>query len=122
MNPEIKILYHGTASYNLEQFKETTPIAYPRSYLPRCKRAFCTSQSFDEAAFFAFRKTPINNLSDIGIVLEYNASCLSLSDYVLTRDSIAIRNEQEVAVLNTKKLKLVAYHKYINGIWERKEI
>lgn len=114
-------LYHGTADYSLDSFIKDGPVAYPRHYLPRSKKAFCTSLNFDEAAVFAFRKTPSSDPTKIGIVIEFDGSNLKTQDYIRASDSRAIRDEKEIAVTSPRKLKIKAYHKYNTDTnhWDR---
>lgn len=118
----MKQLFHGTANYNLKSFMDNGALLYPRHYLPKSKKAFCTSISLEEAAVFAFRKTPANDITQVGIVLEFDGSKLTKKDFMKATDNRAMRKEKEVAVLNSKKLKLVAYHKLMGDEWVRVEI
>lgn len=118
-------LYHGTADYNLYSFSSGEIIKYPRVYIKGFKSAFCASLKFDEAKYFALRKTPMSDLSRTGIVIEFNGDGLvENKDFVFSVDSRAMRDEGEASILNTKKLKLVAYWKLNHGNqkWEREEI
>jgi hypothetical protein len=119
------ILYHGTADYNLPAFASHEIRKYPRAYIKGFKSAFCTSLQFDEAKYFALRKTPMNDLSRTGVVLEFDGgNLIENKDFVFSVDSRAMRDEREASILNTKKLKLVACWKlnHKNQKWEREEV
>jgi len=112
-----KRLFHGTANYSLKSFLDNGVQKRYRSYLD--KDAFCTATKFQEAAFFALRKTPINDLTQTGIVLEFQGkNMVKEIDYTSTEDKRAIRHESEIAIFNTNKIKLIAYWKYDKG-WKR---
>lgn len=112
-------LYHGTASYNLESFTRSGPQVSARHYIGRgSKRAFCTTISFDVASVFAFRKTPIQDMTQVGIVLEFDGSKLSKGDFLKCKDPIAMHDEKEVSIFKPEKIKLVAYWKFENN-WQR---
>lgn len=116
-------LYHGTASYNLESFVTEGPQMRPRHYIGGFKRTFCTSISFNTASVFAFRKTPMSDLSKCGIVLEFDGSGLIKDiDFSRCKDPIALLDEKEVSVLKLEKLKLVAYWKFENNNWNKIEL
>ncbi len=113
-------LFHGTASYELESFiKEGALIRFRKSgYKP----AFCTSVSFNEAAFFALRKTPISDLSKTGIVLEFDATRLRPDEYEFYKSPGVLRDEHEVRVYEPSILRLRGYYEYDNGTWVRQEV
>lgn len=115
-------LYHGTSAYNLTQFLTTSPIK--RLYRHRKKKGFCTTVSFEEASYFAIRKCSINdfleNKDNYGIVLEFEFDG-DAHDFEEVKHYNTLRNEKEVMIFNTKKLKLVAYYQYQKDKWERGE-
>lgn len=117
-------VFHGTAQYNLTVFLTGPPKTQFYSHIPPNGRyAFCTSLSFEEAALFALRKTPVSDLRKIGIVLEFDLNkAKEKKDYLQVKKTHAIRDEQEIAVFNTKKLKLIAFWEFKQGKWKRDEL
>lgn len=114
----MRTLYHGTAAYNLDSFKQHGARLSPRRY---GKPAFCTSHSFEEAAYFALRKTPANDWSQTGIVLEFDSSGLRQEEYILYDSKGLLRDEKEVRVTDTRYLLLAAFYEYCDGDWRRIE-
>ena len=96
------VCYHGTANYNLESFVSKGIV--PRSRRGYRRKAFCASLTFEEAALFALRNTPASDLSQTGIVLEFQGNLDEGRDYVPYRDTRALRNEREVCIFSTEKL------------------
>ncbi len=115
------ILFHGTGNYNLDSFLKEGIRLYVRH--DHNRPVFCTSLSFKEAAFFALRKTPIDDkeFKNCGVVLEFELSKKANEgiDYALYKDCRAIRDEKEVVIYSKKSVKLVAVHKFVNDSWER---
>lgn len=114
-------LFHGTGNYNLNGFiMNGINLHIRRDY---DKPSFCTSLSFKEAAYFAFRKTPIYDVKfkNCGIVLEFvsDSRIKEGRDFAYYVDTKAIRNEREVIIFNRRIIKLIAYWKYENDNWER---
>lgn len=114
-------LFHGTANYNLSGFITSGVNLHVRRDYD--KPSFCTSFSFQEAAYFAFRKTPIDDIKfkNCGIVLEFvtGSRIKEGKDFTYYVDTRAIRNEREVIIFNRTIIKLIAYWKYENDNWER---
>lgn len=112
-------VYHGTARYNVLRFTKGIQ-KWPQVHTPRHKAALCTSKSFKEAAFFAMRKTPANDLDKTGVVLQFELDPTSVEgkDYVQVRDSVALRNENEIAVFNVDKLRLVSVWNIEDDEWK----
>ena len=115
----LTLLYHGTWAYNLESFKKDGAKVSPRRYT---SPAFCTSQSFQEATFFALRKTPVNDLSQTGIILEFDAWRLRSGEYISYDAGGLLRDEKEIRVIDTTYLCLLTFHRYVDGTWSREEV
>lgn len=111
-------LYHGTACYELESFLSKGVEVQPRRI---GKPAFCATTKFQEAAFFALRKTPAIDLSKTGIVLEFDAGRLRPGEYC-EFDDHALRHEYEIRVFDGAGLYLIAYHEYDDGTWRRVDL
>ena len=119
IGPSIKTftVYHGTASYELDSFLSSKPRIRLHRHIQR--ECFCTSKKLEEAAFFALRKTPANDLNKTGIVIEFECKDMVYKkDYERVKDSRAIRNEREIAVYNTDKMIVIAFWHFENG-WKR---
>ena len=113
--------FHGTANYNINSFIENGIILKSREWSKY--KTFCASLSFQEATFFALRKTPISDLSQTGVVLEFEGDLIEGIDFIMNRDPRALRDEKEIAVFDSKKLLLIAYWEFIkNGRWQRKRL
>jgi len=114
-------LYHGTGRFNLQSFVNEGVKLWPRAGFKR--RSFCCSLSFREATYFALRKTPISDMTQTGVVLEFDAEgMVEGEDYIPYQDRQALsmgRDEQEIVVFSAAKLELVAYHDYQDGRWAR---
>lgn len=121
------IVFHGTGRYNLESFLEASPKTYSRDYL-RGREAFSTSRDFEVAALFALRRSPPSVLRgderEMGIVLEYelDGSSREGKDWVPAVCPGVLQDEQEIAVLNPKVLKLLAVWYLEQGEWARRPI
>lgn len=112
-------LYHGTANYNLNSFLRKGIKLYPHHHFK--KPSLCTSLSLKEAGYFALRRTPANDITKTGIVLEFEADGMiegKNMDFIYYNDHV-LRNELEVVIFNTKKLILVAYYCWTVRGWER---
>ncbi|HKZ43106.1 MAG TPA: hypothetical protein VJ044_19260, partial [Candidatus Hodarchaeales archaeon] len=99
------------------------PRTHPQRHL-NGKRTFCASTEFGIAAMFAFRKTPaadflMSKFDNTGIVIEFDMSKLTGKDYVMAKDTRALIDEKEVSVIKPKKLRMVAYWKFINNKWDK---
>lgn len=107
-------LYHGTAAYNEEIILNNGLKKSPH------KGIFCAccSLSFQEASFFALRKTPMSDLRKTGIVIEFEGN-LKMGDYVIVESHGLLRDEQEIAVLNTEQLNPIALWRFQEDGWSR---
>lgn len=121
------IVYHGTGRYNVESFLEESPKTYPRDYL-RGRAAFSTSLDFEIAALFALRRSPPSVLRgdehEMGVVLEYEVvkSSKEGKDWVPAAQAGVLQDEQEIAILNPKVLKLRAVWFIERGEWTRRSL
>lgn len=121
MSDRLKIptkLYHGTACYEQESFLRNGVEVPPRTI---GKSAFCASTEFEEATFFALRKTPMSDLTKTGIILEFDSARLCPDEYC-EFDAHALRHEYEIRVFDGRALYLIAYHEYDDGVWRRVEL
>ena len=113
------IVYHGTGTHNEPGFRTSRPRVARRSYLKsRSKDAFCTSGTLAEAEKFAVRKTTGDELAQGktgGLVLEFELNGIEGRDWVHAVDSHTMHEEDEIAVLNVRSLKIVAIHRMIDG-------
>jgi len=110
------VLFHGTAAYNEPKIlRHPCTLKYHHG-LPR--KCLCTSLSFDEAALFALRKTPISDMSKVGIIIEFEAD-LADSDFTPVASHGLLRDEKEIAVFNTKKLIPKAVWRLEDDKWVR---
>jgi len=107
-------LFHGSAEYN------EAPILHEglRKGLHHNLLCACCSSSFDEAQFFALRKTPASDMNRTGVIIEFDAN-LADNEYQSISSSGLLRNEKEIAVLNTKKLQPVAIWRFGIRGWQR---
>jgi len=110
-------LFHGTATYN------RTPIIQQglRRYPHHGKIVACCSVSLEEAGFFALRKTPISDLSQTGIVIEFEGNLVQ-GEFIEIDSRGLLRNEREIAVLNTEKLQPVAVWKWRRNGWQQEKL
>ncbi len=107
-------LYHGTAAYNEGAIlKDGLQTQFHKGVL--CS---CCSLSLEEAGFFALRKTPMSDLSKTGIVIEFEGS-LNTRDYLAVESRGLLRNEQEIAVLDTARLIPVAIWRFGERGWKK---
>lgn len=117
------IVWHGTGLCSLEGFLTTLPERKKRSYL-NGKLAFCATVNFRVATMFAVRKTPVDDFlasNTTGVVLEFELTGKEGRDYLSAEDHRCLQDEQEVAVLNVKKLKLLAVWRHTTKGWKRGE-
>ena len=106
-------IYHGTAEYSLKGFLNSEPKKYIRSYLPLREACFSCSTAFEEAAKFALRRTPANDLSKTGIVLEFLVfDNINRKEFLYCQDPKSFIDEKEIVIFNVKKIKLVAVHQF----------
>ena len=110
------IVYHGTAQYNLENFIQNGARVSLRL---EGEDAFCTSLSFEEAAYFALRHTPLLDMAQTGIVLEFDAHRLQDNEYKQHTSRGCLRDEKELRIFNPEFLFLRYYYTYAKGIWIR---
>lgn len=112
-------LYHGTAAYNLDSFVRGGVKLRHRNGFKR--PSFCASLSLEEAGLFALRKTPANDLTKTGIVLEFEAGRMVEGvDFIHYQDRV-LRDEQEVVIFTPKKLSLVAFYVFTDLGWQRRD-
>lgn len=78
----------------------------------------CCSTSLEEAGFFALRKTPASDINRTGIVIEFDAD-LAKDDYREIESRGLLRDEREIAVLNTKRLQPIAIWRFGPHGWQR---
>lgn len=103
-------LYHGTARYNEQPILEEG-----------AKPPLCASLDFREAAFFALRKTPMSDLSKVGVVIEFSGD-LQGRDFAKIESSGLLRDEWEIRVFATEKLRADAvWQHHEDGRWTRRE-
>lgn len=112
------IVFHGTGHYVLPLVlkKGLAKYQYPHVPVP----CACTSTDFNAASRFAIRKTSADDFRAgliSGVVLEFNLAGVEGKDYTPAKGS-SLQEEYEIAVLNIKRLTLVAVWKY-DSKWVR---
>jgi hypothetical protein len=117
------IVYHGTGDYSLESLVREGPKLYPRQYLDG-KKAFSTTTDFKIATLFALRRSPPEALRDerrCGVVLEYEIrEARKGKGWRPVVCPGVLQDEQEIAILKTDVLDLMAVWYLESGEWVRR--
>ena len=118
------IVYHGTSHASGDLLQTSKPEIRPRDYFGG-RKAFCCSESFDAAQWFAVRRSGQGMLhgdfSRAGVVLEYVLSPANDGQtFFRARDRCTLQDEREVLIPDPSKLILQAIHRLdASGNWKR---
>jgi hypothetical protein len=109
------ICYHGTASNNIESFQ--AGIRFRVRQWSKGRAVFCASLSFQVACQFALRKTPMMDLDNPGIILEFHGDLREGIEFFHNTDPTSLHDEKEIAICEGAALKLERVWRFANGAW-----